>query len=98
MVKTDLPKEFRFFEVAEELGEVGLDPEKTRLVCVAVNASETVRGADKYPEIQIVMVPFKVPSAEDSYLLPGLLESAYLISRRGSGSDNLKKEPDSGQQ
>jgi hypothetical protein len=44
--------------VAEEPGGVGLDPKKTRLVCVAVNASETVRGADKYPEIQIVMVPF----------------------------------------
>ena len=58
MVKTDLPEEFRFFEVAKELEDVGLDPKKIRLVCVAVNASETVRGADKYPEIQIVMIPF----------------------------------------
>ena len=58
MIKTDLPEEFRFFEVAKELEEVGLDPGKTRLVCVAVNVSETVTGADRYPEIQIIMIPF----------------------------------------
>ena len=58
MIKTDLVEEFRFFEVAKELEEVGLDPGKTRLVCVAVNVSETVTGADRYPEIQIVMIPF----------------------------------------
>ena len=64
MIKTDLPEEFRFFEVAKELEEVGLDPGKTRLVCVAVNVSETVTGADRYPEIQIVMVPFQAPQQE----------------------------------
>jgi hypothetical protein len=44
--------------VVKELDDGGIDPKKTRLVCVAVNASETVRGADKYPEIQIIMIPF----------------------------------------
>ena len=58
LIKTDLPEEFRFPELAKELEEQGLDPGKTRLVCVAVNASETVKDADKYPEIQIVMIPF----------------------------------------
>ena len=64
MIKTDLPEEFRHFEVAKELEEVGLDPGKTCLVCVAVNISETVTGAGRYPEIQIVMVPFQVPQQE----------------------------------
>ena len=58
LIKTDLPEEFRFPELARELEEQGLDPGKTRLVCVAVNASKTVKDADKYPEIQIVMIPF----------------------------------------
>lgn len=58
LVKTDLPDEFRFPELAKELEGVGLDPRKTRLVCVAVNASGTVKGAEKLPEIQIVMIPF----------------------------------------
>ena len=58
LIKTDLPEEFRFPELAKELEEQGFDTRKTRLVCVAVNVSETVEGADKYPEIQIVMIPF----------------------------------------
>jgi hypothetical protein len=58
LIKTDLPKEFRFPELAKELEEQGFDTRKTRLVCVAVNVSETVEDADKYPEIQIVMIPF----------------------------------------
>ncbi len=58
LVKTDFAEDFRFPEVAKELEEKGLDPRKTRLVCVAVNTSETVMGAKKIPEIQIVMIPF----------------------------------------
>jgi hypothetical protein len=58
LVKTDFAEDFRFPEVAKELEVQGLDPRKTRLVCVAVNASETVKGAEKFPEIQIVMIPF----------------------------------------
>ncbi len=58
LVKTDFAEDFRFPEVAKELEEQGLDPRKTRLVCVAVNASETVKEAEKFPEIQIVMIPF----------------------------------------
>lgn len=58
LVKTDFAEDFRFPEVAKELEGKGLDPRKTRLVCVAVNASETVMGAKKIPEIQIVMIPF----------------------------------------
>jgi hypothetical protein len=58
LVKTDFAEDFRFPEVAKELEEQGLDPRKTRLVCVAVNASGTVKDAEKYPEIQIIMIPF----------------------------------------
>ncbi len=58
MIKTDFPEDFRFPEVAKDLEEQGFDPRKTRLVCVAVNASETIKGADTYPEIQIFMIPF----------------------------------------
>lgn len=58
LVKTDFAEDFRFPEVAKELEGQGLDPRKTRLVCVAVNASETVKEAEKFPEIQIVMIPF----------------------------------------
>jgi len=58
MVKTAFPEDFRFPDLAKELEEQGFDPRKTRLVCVAVNASETAEGADSYPEIQIVMIPF----------------------------------------
>jgi hypothetical protein len=57
-VKTDFAEDFRFPEVTIELEGQGLDPGKTRLVCVAVNASETVNDAEKFPEIQIVMIPF----------------------------------------
>lgn len=58
MIKTDFPEEFRIAELSKELEENGFDPGKTRLVLVAVNASDTVEGADTYPEIQIVMIPF----------------------------------------
>ena len=58
LVKTDFSEDFRFFELAKELEGLGLDPRKTRLICVAVNVSETVKDAEKYPEIQIVMIPF----------------------------------------
>jgi hypothetical protein len=58
MIKTDFLEDFRFPEVAKELEEQGFDPRKTRLVCVAVNASETVKGADTYPQIRIFMIPF----------------------------------------
>jgi hypothetical protein len=58
LVKTDFAEDFRFPEVAKELEGQGLDPRKTRLVCVAVNASATVKDAEKYPDIQIVMIPF----------------------------------------
>lgn len=58
LVKTDFAEDFRFFELAKELEGLGLDPRKTRLICVAVNVSETVKDAEKYPEIQIVMIPF----------------------------------------
>ncbi len=58
LIKTDLSEDFQFPRISEELREVGLDPMKTRLVCIAVNISETVPGAQKLPEIQIVMIPF----------------------------------------
>lgn len=58
MIKTDFPEEFRIAELSKELAENGFDPGKTRLVLVAVNASEPVEGTDTYPEIQIVMIPF----------------------------------------
>lgn len=58
MIKTDFPEEFRIAELSKELEENGFDTGKTRLVLVAVNASDTVEGADTYPEIQIVMIPF----------------------------------------
>jgi len=64
MIKTYLPEEFRYFEVAKELEEVGLDPGKTCLVCVAFNIPETVTGAGRYPEIQIVMIPFQAHQQE----------------------------------
>jgi hypothetical protein len=57
MIKTYFPEDFRFPELAKEREEQGFGPRKTRLVCVAVNASEIV-SADPYPEIQIVMIPF----------------------------------------
>jgi hypothetical protein len=49
MIKTDVPEEFRFFEVAEELEEVRPDQGKTRLVCVAVNISENCHGCRQVP-------------------------------------------------
>jgi hypothetical protein len=58
LIKTDLPEDFQFPRIAEELKEKGLDPVKTRLVCIAVNTSEKVPGAQKFPEIQIVIIPF----------------------------------------
>lgn len=58
LIRTDLPEEFQFYRLAGELGEIGLDPRKVRLVCIAVNISETVPGASRYPEIQIIRVPF----------------------------------------
>ena len=58
LIKTDLPEEFQFYRIAAELKEKGLDPAKTRLVCIAVNISETVPGAQKFPDIQIVRIPF----------------------------------------
>ena len=57
-MKTDFSEDFRFSELAKELEGLGLDPRKTRIICVAVNVSETVKDAEKYPEIQIVMIPF----------------------------------------
>ena len=45
--------------IAKELKEIGLDPGKTRLVCIAVNAGEKIPEAQKIcPEIQIVFIPF----------------------------------------
>ncbi len=58
LIRTDLPEEFQFYRIAEELKEKGLDPARTRLVCIAVNISEKVPGARKFPEIQIVRIPF----------------------------------------
>lgn len=58
LMKTDLPDDFQFYRIAEELKKKGIDPVKTRLVCIAVNTSEKVPGAQKFPEIQIVMIPF----------------------------------------
>ena len=58
LIRTDLPEEFQFYRIAEELREAGLDPGKTRLVCIAVNVPGGVPGALKFPELQIVMVPF----------------------------------------
>jgi hypothetical protein len=57
-MKTDLPTDFSFSRIAEELNGEGIDPVKTRLVCIAVNMSGMVPGAKKMPEIQIFMVPF----------------------------------------
>lgn len=58
LIKTDLPEEFQFYRIAEELKEKGLDPARTRLVCIAMNVSEKVPGARKFPDIQIVRIPF----------------------------------------
>lgn len=60
LIKTDLPEEFQFPLIAKELKESGLDPGKTRLVCIAVNAGEMVPEAQKFPEIQIVFIPFSL--------------------------------------
>ena len=58
LVKTDFSEDFRFSELAKELEGLGLDPRKTRLICIAVNVSETVKDAEKYPEIRIRHDPF----------------------------------------
>lgn len=58
LMKTDLPEDFQFYRIADELKNKGIDPVKTRLICIAVNTSEKVPGAQKFPEIQIVMIPF----------------------------------------
>ncbi len=58
LIKTDLPEEFQFSHITQELDETGLDPIKTRLVCIAVNSGEKVPGAQKVPEIQIIRIPF----------------------------------------
>jgi len=58
LIKTDLQEDFQFPRISEELKERGLDPAKTRLVCIAENISGEVPGAQKLPEIQIVMIPF----------------------------------------
>lgn len=55
LIRTDLPEEFQFFRLASELEEIGLDPRKVRVVCIARNISDPV---PKYPEIQIIRVPF----------------------------------------
>jgi hypothetical protein len=58
LIKTDLPDDFQFPQIAKELKEIGLDPGKTRLVCIAVNAGEKIPEAQKFPEIQIIFIPF----------------------------------------
>jgi hypothetical protein len=58
LIKTDLPDDFQFPQIAKELKEIGLDPGKTRLVCIAVNAGEKIPEAQKFPEIQIILIPF----------------------------------------
>ncbi len=58
LIKTSFPEDLALYRLAGELKEKGLDPRKTRLVCVAVNISEGVPGGMMYPEIQIVMIPF----------------------------------------
>jgi hypothetical protein len=58
LIKTSFPEDLELYRLAGELKEKGLDPRKTRLVCVAVNISEGVPGGMNYPEIQIVMIPF----------------------------------------
>jgi hypothetical protein len=58
LIKTDLPDDFQFPQIANELKAIGLDPGKTRLVCIAVNAGEKIPEAQKFPEIQIIFIPF----------------------------------------
>ena len=58
LIKTDFPEDFQLPLVAKELKESGFDPGKTRLVCIAVNAGEKIPEAQKFPEIQIVFIPF----------------------------------------
>ncbi|HUH78266.1 MAG TPA: hypothetical protein VLY83_00065 [Methanoregula sp.] len=58
LFKTDLPEEFQFPHIARDLESKGLDPVKTRIVCIAVNAGEKVPGAQMVPEIQIARIPF----------------------------------------
>jgi hypothetical protein len=58
LIRTAFPEDLELYRVAGELQEKGLDPQKTRLVCIAVNISEGEPGGMKYPEIQIVMIPF----------------------------------------
>ena len=58
LIRTAFPEDLELYRIAGELREKGLDPRKTRLVCVAVNISEGVPGGMKFPEIQIVMIPF----------------------------------------
>jgi hypothetical protein len=58
LIKMDLQEDFQIPRISEELKEKGLDPARTRLVCIAVNSSEEEPGAQKLPEIQIIMIPF----------------------------------------
>jgi hypothetical protein len=58
LLKTDLPDDLQFPQIAKELTGIGLDPGKTRLVCIAVNAGEKIPETQKFPEIQIVFIPF----------------------------------------
>ena len=58
LIRTAFPEDLELYKIAGELKEKGLDPRKTRLVCIAVNISEGVPGGMTYPEIQIVMIPF----------------------------------------
>ncbi len=58
LIRTDFPEDVQFYRIAEELREKGLDPAKTRLVCIAVNISEDAKTAGRFPDIQIVRIPF----------------------------------------
>ncbi len=58
LMKTNFEEEFSFYRLADELKSIGLDPAKTRLVCVAKNISEGVPGGQKLPEIQIFRIPY----------------------------------------
>jgi hypothetical protein len=59
--------------VAKELEEVRLDQGKTPLVCVAVNVSETVTGAERYPGIR--KARFRHLSRRQPLICPDLLIS-----------------------
>jgi hypothetical protein len=58
LIRTAFPEDLELYRIAGELKEKGLDPRKTRLVCIAKNVSEGVPGGTVFPEIQIVMIPF----------------------------------------